>query len=345
MRSIGQATGFHYTTVSLALRNDPQIPARTAKIIQEAAKKLGYRPDPMLKALSAYRLSERPQADHGVLAWISNTATPTWTRADFNFATYLTGARKRAEELGYRLEEFLLRAPGMTAKRMGRVLRARGIRGVLVAPQPWGSVPTRIEMDWEPFSAVVFGYSLEWPQLDLVADHHMDSVRIAIRELQKRGYQRIGLYLSEEVDRRSNGGLVGGFLTEMFRQPRKSQVFPLIYKTWEGGEFLHWVRRERMDGVILQGPNEVSYALAELKTDVPEKIGLVSLHTSRRGYAIVSQPGEEIGIKAVDLVVGMINTNRRGIPAVPSRVLMKSTWHEGTTVRREASVAQGAGVP
>ena len=45
----------HVTTVSLALRNHPRLPAQTRERIQELAKKMGYVPDPFLRALVAYR--------------------------------------------------------------------------------------------------------------------------------------------------------------------------------------------------------------------------------------------------------------------------------------------------
>ena len=45
----------HVTTVSLALRNHPRLPQDTRERIQKMAERLGYRPDPFLQALVAYR--------------------------------------------------------------------------------------------------------------------------------------------------------------------------------------------------------------------------------------------------------------------------------------------------
>ncbi len=59
LRDIGLKTGFHYSTVSLALRDHPRIPDSTKQIICEAAKGLGYQPDAMPSALCAYRLTKR----------------------------------------------------------------------------------------------------------------------------------------------------------------------------------------------------------------------------------------------------------------------------------------------
>ena len=59
LRDIGRKTGFHYSTISLALRGHPRIPEATKQIIREAAEGLGYWPDPMLSVLCAYRLTKR----------------------------------------------------------------------------------------------------------------------------------------------------------------------------------------------------------------------------------------------------------------------------------------------
>ena len=72
IRDIGRKTGYHYSTVSLALRDHPRIPDSTKQIIRAAAEGLGYRPDPMLSALCAYRLTKRPPKEQTVIAWITN---------------------------------------------------------------------------------------------------------------------------------------------------------------------------------------------------------------------------------------------------------------------------------
>ena len=59
LRDIAKAVGLSHVAVSLALRDSPRVsPARRAKV-KAMAKKLGYRPDPMLASLAAYRQSKR----------------------------------------------------------------------------------------------------------------------------------------------------------------------------------------------------------------------------------------------------------------------------------------------
>ena len=55
VRDLAKETGFHFTTVAKALRGDPRIKPETVAAVSLAAERCGYRPDPMLSALSAYR--------------------------------------------------------------------------------------------------------------------------------------------------------------------------------------------------------------------------------------------------------------------------------------------------
>ena len=49
---VAREAGVHRSTVSLAFRNHPSIPAETRERVMRVAKKLGYTIDPMLAALA-----------------------------------------------------------------------------------------------------------------------------------------------------------------------------------------------------------------------------------------------------------------------------------------------------
>ncbi len=186
LRDIGLKTGFHYSTVSLALRDHPRIPDSTKQIICEAAKGLGYQPDAMLSALCAYRLTKRLPKGQTVIAWITNHRTRTGWRMSACTRDYFEGASQRARERGYRLETFWLSEPGMTGDRMSRILWTRGIQGVLLPPQEH---LTKIDLAWDKLSAVTFGYTLMHPRLHLVSNHEYRTMGTLFAELEKRYFQ------------------------------------------------------------------------------------------------------------------------------------------------------------
>ena len=78
LRDIGLKTGFHYSTVSLALRDHPRISDSTKQIIRDAAKGLGYQPDAMLSSLCAYRLTKRPPKEQTVIALDNKPSHANW---------------------------------------------------------------------------------------------------------------------------------------------------------------------------------------------------------------------------------------------------------------------------
>ena len=75
LADIAAKAAVHVTTVSLALRNHPRLPEATRQRIQALAEELGYRPDPMLRALVAYRGRAMDRRNTPTLAYVTNWAT------------------------------------------------------------------------------------------------------------------------------------------------------------------------------------------------------------------------------------------------------------------------------
>ena len=96
MQDVARAAGVHQTTVSLALRNDPRLPAATRERIQAHAKKLGYRPDPMLAALNFYRASRHAVKAPPTMAFLFNHADLRERSQYFPPQMFLEGARAQA---------------------------------------------------------------------------------------------------------------------------------------------------------------------------------------------------------------------------------------------------------
>src|SRR5260370_35066891 len=123
LRDIARRAGYHYSTVSLALREHPRIPAATRERIRKIADALGYRPDAALSALCAYREQKLPAHRQSVIAWLTNHRTPgQWQRSACNRASF-EGASLRSAERGYPIEGFRLAKPGMTAERLSQIRR------------------------------------------------------------------------------------------------------------------------------------------------------------------------------------------------------------------------------
>src|SRR5690606_39666114 len=100
LRDIAEKAGVHLTTVARAIKNDPRVKPKTLEHIQTIAKEMGYMPDPMLAALSTYRIATRPTLYHGTVAWVTDFPTRDGWLVE-SFEHYRRGAAEALGRHGY----------------------------------------------------------------------------------------------------------------------------------------------------------------------------------------------------------------------------------------------------
>lgn len=338
IRDIAYEAGVHYTTVSRALSGHPSIPESTSERIRAIAERLSYSPDPMLSALSAYRMRLRPHAFQGNLAWLTNGRSRNEMNKREIFNDYYKGAKDRAKELGYILEPFWLRENDMNLKRAGDILAARNIRGLLVCPQP--VTGERIELDWNHFSSVTFGYTLGWPDLHTVASHTFHSLIMATQEMRNLGYRRLGFVMPSMRDERTSNTWSGAFLAYQRQCSRADRVPLHCPRNIDEQRLIRWIERHQPDA-ILSCQHDLVELLERNGYRVPQDIGFASpsLTSGPRHVCGIDENSRHMGAAAVDMLVGMLHRNERGIPVVPHYVMINGTWREGDTLSPQVSAA------
>jgi LacI family transcriptional regulator len=332
LRDIARRAGCHFSTVSLALRNRPGVPPATRDRLQRLARELGYRPDPLLSSLSSYRSTIDRGPYRASLAWVTNFPTRHGWREEEIFHEYFTGARDRAHALGFRLQEFWLREPRMTPARASQILAARGIEGLLIAPQP---LPAQsVDLDWAQFSAVAIGYSVASPQLHTVAPNQYRCMLLALSELRKRSYRRIGLVILQASDDRVDHNWLAGYLVEQQDVASRDRVPALVLPHWDQERFSDWLQRTRPDAIVSKCAEAVP-ALKRLGYRLPQDLGVALLTRVKpsRGISGVSEVPLEVGAAAVEYLAGIIRHGERGTPSRPRRLLIEGVWFDGETVR------------
>ncbi|MCD8483096.1 MAG: LacI family transcriptional regulator [Verrucomicrobia bacterium] len=197
LREVAEAAGVSLMTASNAMRNNPATAATTRERVKAVAAQLGYRPDPVLSALMAYRNQVQPNRLQGVLAVVIDKPAEDWEKSKFNVRV-MSGLRARATQLGYDVQYFQVGEQGMTAKRETAILRNRGVRGLVVMPPAVHG--SRIELGWDNFCAVSVGRSLKWPLLDFVSANQYGAGQRIMLEMAKRGYGRIGFVSPDQID-------------------------------------------------------------------------------------------------------------------------------------------------
>lgn len=342
LRDIAQVAGVHVTTVSLALRAHASIPKTTRERICGIAEKMGYRPDPLLSALCAYRRVVKPMADPPTLAYLTEWPTrDAWREREAHLRIY-NGAWARAEQLGYSFEHLWLGEPGMTAARWNKVLWTRNFSGLIIAPLP-ELHSTRL--DWERFSAIRIDPSiLASPRLHSVGNNQYRCMQIAFQAARAHGYRKIGFAIKKLDNERVDLLWSAGLLAEQARHQDEENVPMLIAAQWGPEAFKEWFLHYRPD-VVLSTHNKALQWMKELGLRVPRDAGFIDLDcmdpSGKR--AGVSQNHADVGAAAVDALTRMIAQNERGIPRVPQATYLDGDWVEGKTVNSSHSTVRVSG--
>lgn len=334
MRDVAARAAVSPATVSLVLRRSPLIGADTRARVLEAARTLGYRPNPFVQSLMRTRRRRGGAALGPVIAFV--TAHPTrdgWRRDPTPvFRQMFAGAQARAEECGYRLEEFWLHEQGMSPHRFCTMLRARGIHGLVLAPLPEGNAT--LALDWDDFAAVALGFTLTHPGVHRVSNDHFHSLVTAFTECRRLGCQRIGLALSEMVNEKVQRRWLAAYLVAQFQSVDLPRLQPLVAGTLTAAAFRAWFEAERPDVIIAPAPQQLLQWLAAWHVRVPEDVGIASLSAASIGDPLtgICQNGEQLGRRSIDLLVTALERNELGLPALPDVLLVDGNWNPGRTV-------------
>ncbi len=329
LSQIAAACGVCKATVSIALRGDRSIPEATRNRIVEKAMQMGYHPHPYLSALMAHTRAAHPIPADIPLAFVTSHHVPSPWKQGMIKPALINGLYERALQRGYRVEEFWLREPGMTARRLSKILYNRGIRGLIVGPlqRPRG----HLLFDWDKFSAVTIGYSVTRPVLHRVISHHVHGVQLAMRQLRHRGCRRIGFAVAQEHDARVDGHFLAGYLREQQRLVASQRVplyFPPLAR-WKCEGFRAWLEKHRPDAVICtEGPPVLAWLkkIGKSLASVPLLIALYSDLDSPEGIGGIHQSDHEIGVATIDVLADLLHRNERGLPEIPRTLLVEPTW-------------------
>ena len=329
-RDVAKALGISHSSVSLALRNSPKITVARREIIQKKAEEMGYRPNSAATALAHYKQSSAVPPVRAALAWFNFWSPPEKFRSYSEFAHYWKGATAAAEKLGYHLEEFT-RDPQISPSRLENILLTRGIRGILLPPHP--STPEWGAFNWEQFSIVRYGRSVQAPKVHMVAADHVANTLLAVNEIRARGYQRIGFVTGNARERghlfEAGFLMAQRFMDESLRLPIFNLVGdPRSHLT----DLRRWLKREKPEA-ILTDMIELSDLLKQAGCRVPEDVAIAATSVLDATVdAGIYQNPEEIGRIGVLLAASLITDNDGGIPKFPRQTLVEGFWVDGSSL-------------
>ncbi|HEU5078671.1 MAG TPA: LacI family DNA-binding transcriptional regulator [Opitutaceae bacterium] len=330
LADIAQICGVHVTTVSLALRNSPRLPAATRDRIHKTARRLGYRPDPWLRALVSYRRRVSSRRSVPTLAYVTNWNTRWGWKTVTAHPDFFNGASRAAEELGFHLEHFWMREPGLTHGRLSQILNARGIQGVIIASHV-REIDQTLRLDWDRFSAVKIDYFPHQPELPNVTNNQLHIIRLAMQKVKEAGYKRIGFVMDEGWDITVDRLWSAGFLWEQQSLAPEDRIPPYLFPQ---NEPLHeWLEKHRPD-VILSKSEFIQNAIKTLGWKVPRDVAFadIFLDDISGKTAGVRQNHETVGALAVEMLAGLLQHNKRGVPQIPTTTYVEGTWFDGRSL-------------
>ena len=336
LRRIAERAGVSPMTVSRALGNRRRVAEGTRQRILQIAGELGYRPDPELSKLMHHlRGRKRPSFQSVICAITTRSAGAKEPYSD----AVIAGARRQAEARGYGF--MLLRVATDPASWTGvqRVLRSRGVQGVLLPPQRAPVDLSRL-LDWREFSVVAATSSMIEPQVNRATPHHFANTLLLCRSLAALGYRRLGLVIGREHDLRVNHAF-GAALTWHGLNEAAEFVRPLVWDGTPRGQLVPWFRRERPDAIIATEESLLRDYARQLKLTIPGPVGFAS--TSIQSAPVETPPvagidemPAEIGAAAADLLAGMVERRVRGVPDAPTATLFAGRWRAGRSCAARA---------
>lgn len=332
---VADAVGVHLSTVSLALRNDPRLPEATRQRIRAAAQKLGYAPNPLVSLLMS-RVRRRNTGYRGTLGYLHTVPEGTPRLNGQVHRNFVGGARRRAAELGYNLDELFLADDGTSARRMVRTLQARSIAGVVIEHMPSALCPgRRLPFDVSPFATASLGVPLADPPLHYVANDQYMRAIVAARELLALGYRRLGLVVVGAFDSAMAHRCSAGFWAVQEYIDGIARLPICRLKGRDERTFRIWLERHKPDALLVTSI-VVAEMIAAIGLNVPADIGWVHLDwlPAVKPAAGVYGNSEHTGAAAVDLVVSQLHRGEAGPPTHAMHYFVAGSWIPGRTIRK-----------
>lgn len=340
-KQIASEAGCHHSTVSLALRNDSRLPAATREHIQAVARRLGYQPNPLLSLLMS-RVQRGNVSYRGTLGYLHTVPRKSPLLDALVHRNYLAGAKRRASELGYTLDEFHLGPEEVRGSGVPRLLKARGIMGVVVEHLPSEWCPDRrLPVDLAEFATASVGVPLAWPSIHYVAsDQYMRPI-LAAREVLALGYRRPGLVLYAAFDSNMAHRCSAGFWAVQAHTEGLARLPICHLRSDDERDVLSaWLDEHRPDVLLVSNDRVIRMACA-LGRKIPRTLGAACLDwlpvPQHEGIAGVYGNAEYVGMGAVDLVVFQLHRGDTGSPPRTMSHLISSSWVPGKSVRKVGS--------
>jgi LacI family transcriptional regulator len=314
------------------MRGTGRIAPETRAKILAVVKKAGYTINPLFsKALSLARQSPASRYRETIALILEY---PTETGPAYQKAMH-EAASRCATGMGYKLESFVVSGKPADHRRLGRILKARGIRGIILIPRLEHLQP-RLHLNWADCAAVEIGRTL-WHPRNL---HHVETsdyhkVIEALHLLKKAGYRRIGMAIEPKQNQHQRGTYYAAYLVSQLRQPERARI-PVLAATgpWTEATFRKWFNKYQPDVLFIHHAPEICGWLRAMKLKWPADISLFCVNTIDDSLSGLIRDYPGLGRAAVEMLSLLLEGGELGLPNRPRSWLVDEYWHAGASLAR-----------
>ncbi len=336
LKDVARETGYHITTISLALRGHASIPADTRQRIETVAARLGYQRNPVFHALSRFRQQGCVRAPSPRIAYLENFGAGSGRHRSAPLQAILEGARRQAELLGYQLEPLAVGEDDHDSHSLTQYLREQQISGLVIGVFLPGFA--ELALNWDDYAVAKIHSRHTQPEATTVGNDQLREVRLAFRRLTALGYRRIGLAVGRSDEDACGHRHTAGYLMEEAALPPERRVPPLLFPYNSdtvslSGMIARWVRRHQVDAVMCNWATVRDMMEGE-GLQVPTEVACACLclcEPASTGLAGIRPNLELLGERAVSIVVAQLKTTERGVPECASSLYVQSTWEDGAS--------------
>lgn len=336
-RAIADASGVGKSTVGRVLHGGGNVASPTREKVLRAAELLGYRPDPLLGALSRLRWPDGAKPLTATIAYLDTSPSHVDSR---QAGEERRGITDRARQLGYAIDIFRpdeYPQPGS----LSRVIFARGIQGVLVRAYREGG---HVDLDWSRFHAVFVGPENDVPRVHNVQGDFRTALHLAVAIAVERGYRRPGLVLMNHLASGTNVPFRAQALYEREALAERFGFSPSLFafdpSDKVGHSFWPWLRTNRPDVIISTNAHpfhwltKPSGGTTRRALRVPKDVAFISLRSAPEisGLAYFSLREYEQGRQAVDLLHNQLQHGIIGQTSIPLRLLVPPKFVDGRSL-------------
>lgn len=356
IRDLAAASGYSGATVSLALRNSPKISKPVRDLVRKVADDMCYRPNPLMAAHWNTVRARKAVTYQSTIALLHDADSPLWGKSEPWAAEFFTSFRKRAEALGYVIEEIHVGAPldperAQKLAQASRVMKARGIPAYAIILCNHPRVFLENASLFEEFAGVFIssqGIASASPKPSLMrhlpfnrvnADRY-GNMLLLLDRLHEAGYRRPGFWPNQWSEMQTDGDAAAAFLLWTQRISARDRV-PMQTTVWSATGwnsrelFLRWLERKAPDVVVCEN-YEVRAWLEKAGYKIPRDIGLahLALGPMEAKWSGINMRRDQIASAAADTLTAHLQRNDRGAPACPEEIKIDGCWVQGETTKK-----------